>query len=152
MDFNFSLPKKKNREDIQSPRELEIWTPVEERPGLNNREMSTILNEDQVINTMHIVIPSFLTQTEDGKIGYYPCFELNRYFIAATLRQSPYLVFYEERKATPRVRKILEERFLNDLSKFFLVDAFFTPMFGGIMQKYFLFQRATFETVPEAIV
>ncbi len=151
MQFNFPTPKR-GKEEIQIPREMEMWTPIEDKPNLNSREMNTILSGDQVIESMHIALPSFLVATENEGLGYYPCLELDRYFILAKLRQSPYLVFYEEKVASKQMQKSIKEGFAKNPGNYYLLDVFFTPFFGGITPRYFLFQRANMDTIPETAV
>ncbi len=151
MEFNF-LSSEAHKEEVYIPKELELWAPLEERPNLNEKEMSSILHEDEVMESLHVAIPSFLISTEGEDFGYYPCFDLDRYFIVGKLKQSPYMIFYEEKRSSPRMKKILKEGFLKDRSNYFLFDAFFEPFFGGVSPKYYLFQRVTFDTVPDAMI
>ena len=149
MEFGFSS-EEVGKEEVYIPKELELWAPLEEKPQLNEKEMSSILHEDEVIESLHIAIPSFLVTSENEKLGYYPCFDLDRYFIVGKLRQSPYMIFYEEKKSSRHMKKMLKEGFLKERSNYYLFDAFFEPFFGGAAPKYHLFQRVTFDTVPDA--
>ncbi len=151
MDFNFSSSEIGEGE-IYVPKVLELWAPLEERPFLNEKEMSSILHEDQVIESLHIAIPSFLVNSENKEFGYYPCFELDRYFIVGKLKQSPYMIFYEEKKSSKNMQRLMREGFLNNRSNYYLFDAFFDPFFGGLSPKYYLFQRVDFETLPEEMI
>ena len=151
MEFNSSLPEDLD-EVVYTPRELELWAPLEERPNLNEKEMSAILHEENVIESLHIAIPTFLVSSENEEIGYTPCFELDRYFIVGKLKQSPYMIFYEEKKTSKNMQRLIKEGFLNNRSNYYLFDAFFDPFFGGLSPKYYLFQRVDFETIPDAMI
>lgn len=151
MEFNFSLEKGAS-EDIYIPNEMEIWAPLEEGPNLTEKEMSTILHNDDVIESLHIAIPSFLVHSENEEFGYYPCFELERYFLVGKLKQSPYMVFYEEKRSSKAMQKKIKEGFLERRSNYYLFDAFYDPFFGGVSPKYYLFQRVTFESVPDVMI
>ncbi len=151
MEFNFSFSDS-NIDDIYVPNALEFWAPIEERPALNESEMSSILNEGEVIESLHVALPSFLITSEEEGFAYSPCFELDRYFIIAKLKDSPYMIFYEEKRSSPRMQKLMKEGFLKNRSNYYLFDAFFDPFFGGITPKYYLFQRVSFETIPDAMI
>ncbi|MBM3193222.1 MAG: hypothetical protein FJZ59_03195 [Chlamydiae bacterium] len=151
MEFNFSLTKNQS-EDIYIPKELELWAPLEERPSLNEKEMKTILHNDDVIESLHIAIPSFLVNSENEEFGYYPCFELERYFLVGKLKQSPYIIFYEEKRSSKVMQKKIREGFLLNRSNYYLFDAFYDPIFGGASPKHYLFQRVTFESVPDVMI
>ncbi len=146
MDFNFPSS------EIFVPSALELWAPLEEGPALNEREMNSILGEDAVIESLHIAIPSFLVSSENEEFGYSPCFELDRHFLVGKLKQSSYMIFYEEKKTSKQMSKHLKEKFLEDQSNYYLFDAFFEPFFGGVSPKYYLFQRVTFETIPDSMI
>lgn len=151
MEFYFSLPEV-GKEEIFVPKEIEMWAPLEERPSLNEKEMSTILHEDQVIESLHVALPSFFVHSEDEQFGYFPCFELDKYFIVGKLKQSPYMIFYEEKKSSPHLKKMMREGFLKNRDNYYFFDAFFDPFFGGIAPKYYLFQRVSAEVVPDAMI
>ncbi len=151
MEFNFSLPDEEG-DEVYVPKELELWAPLEERPSLNEKEMSSILHEDQVIESLHIAIPTFLVSSENDEFGYTPCFELDRYFIVGKLKQSPYMIFYEEKKSSKNMQRLMKEGFLNNKSNYYLFDAFFDPFFGGMSPKYYLFQRVDFEVIPDTMI
>ncbi len=151
MEFNFSLSRGDN-DDIYIPKEMEFWAPLEERPALNEKEMSTILHDEGVIESLYVAIPSFLVHSESDEFGYYPCFELEKYFIIGKLKQSPYMIFYEEKKSSKEMQKKMKEGFLTNRSNYYLFDAFYDPFFGGVSPKYHLFQRVTFESVPDAMI
>jgi hypothetical protein len=146
MDFNFPSS------EIFIPTKLELWMPLEEGPGLNEREMNSILGENGVIESLHIAIPSFLVSSENEEFGYSPCFELNRHYLVGKLKQSSYMIFYEEKNTSKQMTKHLKEKFLEDQSNYYMFDAFFDPFFGGISPKYCLFQRVTFETIPDSMI
>lgn len=152
MEFNFPAAPKRREGELYLPQEMELWTPVEERPNLNPKEMNTLLKESQAVDSLHVAIPSIIVGSENGQLGYIPCFEMERYFIIARLKQSPYMVFYEERKSSKHMQQMMKEGFAKNSSNYYLFDAFFTPFFGGLTPRYFLFQRSNFEEVPEAMV
>jgi hypothetical protein len=110
------------------------------------------VHDEGVIESLHIAIPSFLVNSENDEFGYYPCFELERYFIVGKLKQSPYMVFYEEKRSSKQMQKKMKEGFLTNRSNYYLFDAFYDPFFGGVSPKYYLFQRVTFESVPDAMI
>lgn len=151
MEFNFSF-ENTNSEDIYIPKEMELWVPLEERPSLNEKEMSTILHNEDVIESLHVAIPSFFVNSENEEFGYYPCFELERYFLVGKLKQSPYMIFYEEKRSSKVMQKKIKEGFLANRSNYYLFDAFYDPFFGGISPKYYLFQRVTFESTPDVMI
>ena len=151
MEFNFAFSES-DENNIYFPDALEFWAPIEERPALNESEMSSILSEDEVIDSLHVALPSFLITSEVEGFAYSPCFELDRYFIIAKLKESPYMIFYEEKKSSPRMQNLMKEGFLKNRSNYYLFDAFFDPFFGAITPKYYLFQRVSFETIPDAMI
>jgi hypothetical protein len=150
MKFNSS--HNSNETDFVIAKELELWTPVDETPMLSEREISTLFGDEPVIDTLHIALPALISNIDDGQFGYTPCFELNRYYLVAKLKHSPYMVFFEEKVSSENMKKHLIKSFNEDRSGFFLFDAFFEPLYGGISPKNYLFQKVTFDSVPESII
>jgi hypothetical protein len=151
MEFNFSH-NKDTVDDIYVGGQLELWSPIEENPKLNDNEVSLLFGEEEVTDSFHIALPSLITNLDGDEFGYTPCFELDRYYVVAKLKHSPYMVFFEEKIASKQMKKHLIEKFRQNRSNFYLFDAFFEPLFAGISPKHFLFQKVSFDTVPESVI
>jgi hypothetical protein len=150
MEFNFS--HNSHETDFVIAKELELWTPVIETPTLSDKEISTLFGDESVIESLHVALPALISSIDDGQFGYTPCFELNRYYLVAKLKHSPYMVFFEEKITSVNMKNHLIQSFNQDKSSFFLFDAFFEPLYGGISPKNYLFQKVTLDSVPESVI
>jgi hypothetical protein len=150
MEFNSS--HNSHETDFVIAKELELWTPVSETPTLSDKEISSLFGDEPVIDSLHVALPALIASMDDGQFGYTPCFELNKYYLVAKLKHSPYMVFFEEKITSENMKKHLMRNFKQDKSGFYLFDAFFEPLYGGISPKNYLFQKVTFDSVPESVI
>jgi hypothetical protein len=150
MDFDIIFDK--NSINIKNkPLSLEFWTPLEE-PELRKNERDAILYKENVVESMHIARPAFLHSTVSGEITFTKTENLDYYIVAAKLKKSPYLLIYGDFKKSSKMNSFLSEDFNPKKTESFYFDNFFSPGYGLLRPKYFLFEKVELKSIPNTMV
>lgn len=130
---------------------LETWVPLKKNPTCTGKERDAVLY-GEVIDHLYIVKPAFLYQKVSKEWGFYVADELSHYWTLAKLKQSPYLVLMEQQHKTMLMHHHLVTKHAPLQKNTFYLDHFFTPSFGGVSPKLYLFHKVQLKTMPNVPV
>jgi len=150
--MDFDIVFESNATNIKhKPLNLEFWIPLEE-PELHKNERDAILYKENIIDSMHIIRPAFLHTDNVGGVTFTKTETLDYYLVAAKLKNSPYLVIYGDFKKTSKMDSFLSKEFTPKETENFYFDNFFSPGYGLLRPKYFLFEKVALKSIPNTMV
>lgn len=151
MDFDFIMPEKVGSQ-VDARSNLEHWIPLSESPRLNKQERNAILYKPDVVETLYLVKPGFLQPDENGGITYVEAQEIPYYLIAAKLHKSPYMVLLGDYEKSQEMDAFLKLKFNPKTTHQFYFDPYFSPNFGMVRPRYFLFEKVKLKSIPNTCV
>jgi hypothetical protein len=150
MDFDIVFDNKETNIE-HKPLNLEFWVPLAD-PELRKNERDAILYKEDVVESMHIIRPAFLHTDGLGRVIFTKTETLDYYIVAAKLKKSPYLVIYGDFKKSPKMDSFLSQDFAPKETENFYFDNFFSPGYGLLRPKYFLFEKVELKAIPNTMV
>lgn len=149
-DFQFQFDHGAEKE-VKPVSNLETWVPLEDNPELNSKEKEAVLFGNAV-DSLYIVKPAFLVINERSELDYVEAKELDYYYVVAKLKKSPYMVLLGEEKSSKVMQKHMNERNAQFKEKTFYLDLYFSPNFGGLKPRNYLFEQVKLNAIPNAMV
>lgn len=151
MDFDFIMPEKAEAKGSLGAT-LEHWVPLSENPTLSKEERNAILYKPDVIETLYVVKPGFLQMDAQGSMSYVEADEIPYYLVAAKLKKSPYMVLLGDYEKSEQMEAFFKSKLSPKSTKKFYFDPYFSPNFGMVRPKYFLFEKVKLKSIPNTCV